>query len=69
MNRSQSTLRLTQEQSDAIEAAFGEHVSELPFTVEEFSLAGSNSDKMKVLKIDNIAKVQSAELGGRSIVN
>jgi hypothetical protein len=69
MSEGKSKISLTPEQSEAIEAAFGHHITELPFQVEEFELGSNSGGKLRVLKIDNVAQVQSAVLAGGVVVN
>ena len=62
-------LHLTEDQKAVIKGAFGEDVHELPFAIEEFNVTGAGGGKLKVLKIDNIAKVQASGIGSGQTVN
>jgi hypothetical protein len=65
-NPTSLNVKLTQEQIDEIEKVFGEHVSEITFSTQEFAV-GKEGAKFKVLKIDNIATVIGAAGVGQSV--
>ncbi len=57
----QIRMSLSEEQQAQIKEFFGEDVQELTLTVDEFETSPT-TPKLKVLKVDNIAFIQGADI-------
>lgn len=63
-------LKLTDEQQAMLKEAFGESVQSLKLSVEDFGTDNGSGDvKLRVLRVDNVARIISSTSTMRHVLN